>query len=66
MQRNKCLHILNTITPPPSVDPAFAGSGEDPTVSSFTSTDIPTRREGDSKIPTKKDFAKIFYRRKLL
>jgi len=35
-------------------------------MSNLTSTGIPTRREADSKRPTKKDFEEILYRRKLL
>ena len=38
----------------------------DPVVGSLTPTGIPTRRETDSKRPTKRNFEKIIYRRKSL
>jgi len=38
----------------------FRGVWEDPVVGNLTSIGIPTRREADSKRPTKKDFVKIF------
>jgi len=44
----------------------FRGIWGDPAVGNLTSTGIPTRREADSKRPTKKDFEKILYRGKLL
>jgi len=43
----------------------FYGIWEDPVVSNLTHTGILTRREVDSKRPTKKNFVKIFNRGKI-
>jgi len=38
----------------------------DPDIGNLTSSSIPARREVESKRPTKQDFVKTFYRRRIL